>query len=163
MKEVRLGAARLSLAPGTDPMKWWSMLSPEVRPQRTIRAMTQTTEGPIHRLLSAMRYGHDVCAGEHHVESALQETTGVKSAHVDLMANRASVIFDPALTHPEDLVEAIRKAGYDAAFRVPGKQIPSRNRNHLRAMPRSKPGLPWLRRCGHGAGHALGRGNGRRG
>jgi Cu+-exporting ATPase len=37
------------------------------------------------------------CAScQHHVEEALRETAGVESAHVDLMANRASVDYDPA-------------------------------------------------------------------
>ena len=57
------------------------------------------------------------CAScQHHVESALQHTNGVKSAHVDLMANRASIVFDPNVASPEGLVEAIRKAGYDAVL-----------------------------------------------
>jgi Cu+-exporting ATPase len=50
------------------------------------------------------------------VEQALRSTAGVESARVDLMAHRASVIFDPALAAPEQLVEAIRGAGYDAVL-----------------------------------------------
>jgi Cu+-exporting ATPase len=57
------------------------------------------------------------CAScQHHVEEALRATAGVESARVDLMAHRASVVFDPALTAPEQLVEAIRGAGYDAVL-----------------------------------------------
>jgi Cu+-exporting ATPase len=57
------------------------------------------------------------CAScQHHVEEALRATAGVESAHVDLMAHRASVVFDPALAAPEQLVEAIRGAGYDAVL-----------------------------------------------
>ena len=57
------------------------------------------------------------CAScQHHVEQALRATAGVASARVDLMAHRASVIFDPALAAPEQLVEAIRGAGYDAVL-----------------------------------------------
>ena len=57
------------------------------------------------------------CAScQHHVEEALRATPGVDSARVDLMANRASVVFDPALAAPEQLVEAIRGAGYDAVL-----------------------------------------------
>jgi Cu+-exporting ATPase len=50
------------------------------------------------------------------VEEALRATPGVDSARVDLMAHRASVVFDPALAAPEQLVEAIRGAGYDAVL-----------------------------------------------
>jgi len=57
------------------------------------------------------------CAScQHHVEAALSATAGVQSAHVDLMANRATVVFDPASVTPEGLVEAIRAAGYDAVL-----------------------------------------------
>jgi Cu+-exporting ATPase len=57
------------------------------------------------------------CAScQHHVESALRATTGVESARVDLMAHRASVVFDPALATPAQLVEAIRASGYDAVL-----------------------------------------------
>ena len=65
------------------------------------------------------------CAScQHHVESALKETTGVKSAHVDLMANRASVVFDPAEASAERLIAAIRGAGYDAVIPHPGAALP---------------------------------------
>lgn len=60
--------------------------------------------------------GMTCAACQHHVESALKETAGVKSAQVDLMANRASVVYDPAEASAEGLVEAIRGAGYDAVL-----------------------------------------------
>jgi Cu+-exporting ATPase len=61
------------------------------------------------------------CAScQHHVEEALRSTAGVESARVDLMAHRASVVFDPALTAPQALIEAIRGAGYDAVLPRPG-------------------------------------------
>jgi Cu+-exporting ATPase len=57
------------------------------------------------------------CAScQHHVEEALRATAGVESARVDLMAHRASVVFDPAVAAPAALVEAIRGAGYDAVL-----------------------------------------------
>jgi len=64
------------------------------------------------------------CAScQHHVENALKETTGVKSAHVDLMANRASIVFDPAEASAARLVEAIQGAGYDAVLPHPGAAV----------------------------------------
>ncbi len=64
------------------------------------------------------------CAScQHHVENALQETAGVISAHVDLMANRASIVFDPAEASAQRLVEAIRSAGYDAVLPHPGTSV----------------------------------------
>jgi P-type Cu+ transporter len=67
--------------------------------------------------------GMTCAACQHHVESALRSTSGVESAHVDLMAHRATVVFDPRLADPEVLVEAIRGAGYDSA--LPGTDDPS--------------------------------------
>ncbi len=62
------------------------------------------------------------CAScQHHVEEALRSTAGVESAHVDLMAHRASVVYDPATAAPEQLVQAIRGAGYDAVLPRPGE------------------------------------------
>jgi len=57
------------------------------------------------------------CAScQHHVEDALRSTPGVEQARVDLMAHRASVIFDPSIASPSAMVEAIRGAGYDAVL-----------------------------------------------
>ena len=65
------------------------------------------------------------CAScQHHVETALKETAGVRLARVDLMANRASVEFDPAVATPASLVEAIRAAGYDAVIPRTGPASP---------------------------------------
>jgi Cu+-exporting ATPase len=60
------------------------------------------------------------CAScQHHVEEALKSTAGVKSAHVDLIANRAQVDYDPLIATPNALVDAIRAAGYDAVLPRP--------------------------------------------
>lgn len=57
------------------------------------------------------------CAScQHHVEEALRATPGVETARVDLMAHRASIVFDPALAAPQKLVDVIRGAGYDAVL-----------------------------------------------
>ena len=85
--------------------------------------MIQTMEDCTTESLALPVLGMTCAACQHHVEKALQQTVGVKSAHVDLMANRASVIFDPALTRPETLIEAIRKAGYDAVIPRSGERV----------------------------------------
>jgi Cu+-exporting ATPase len=57
------------------------------------------------------------CAScQHHVEEALRSTARVESAHVDLIANRAQVEYDPLAATPDALIEAIRAAGYDAVL-----------------------------------------------
>jgi Cu+-exporting ATPase len=60
--------------------------------------------------------GMTCAACQHHVEEALRATAGVDSARVDLMAHRANVVFNPAVARPEQLVAAIRGAGYDAVL-----------------------------------------------
>ncbi|RIK38561.1 MAG: heavy metal translocating P-type ATPase, partial [Chloroflexi bacterium] len=46
------------------------------------------------------------------VERALEKTTGVEQAAVNLATERASVRFDPAQTSLDDLLAAVEKAGY---------------------------------------------------
>src|ERR1700761_6148765 len=58
--------------------------------------------------------GMTCAACQRHVESALTTAPGVISARVDLMRHRATVNFDPGVTGPQALVEAIRVSGYDA-------------------------------------------------
>jgi Cu+-exporting ATPase len=67
--------------------------------------------------------GMTCAACQHHVESALKQTAGVESAHVDLMANRANVVFDPERASAKQLVEAIRSAGYDAVLPRAGTPV----------------------------------------
>ncbi len=126
--------------------------------------MTQTMEGCTTESLALPVLGMTCAACQHHVEKALQQTVGVKSAHVDLMANRASVVFDPALTHPEDLVEAIRKAGYDAVIPRSGETSYTTEAKIISERCRSQSlGNLGCRRSGNVAGHAAWHGNGRSG
>ncbi|MGA2650230.1 MAG: heavy metal translocating P-type ATPase [Terracidiphilus sp.] len=64
------------------------------------------------------------CAScQHHVEAALRSTPGVDSAHVDLIANRASVVFHSDVVPPQALVDAVHNAGYDAVLPRPGESL----------------------------------------
>jgi len=101
--------------------------------------MTQIMEDPTTESLALPVLGMTCAACQHHVETALQETAGVKSAHVDLMANRASVVFDPALTRPKDLVEAIRKAGYDAVLPHSGETTTQQKSKSLQSIAAAPP------------------------
>ena len=60
--------------------------------------------------------GMSCAACQHHVEAALKNASGVQSARVDLMGHRATVLFDSALTTPQNLIDAIRSSGYDAVL-----------------------------------------------
>ncbi len=54
------------------------------------------------------------CQGR--VQRTLQKTEGVVGASVNLMMHNATVDYDPAITTPEALVEAIRRTGYEASL-----------------------------------------------
>ncbi|HEY2861672.1 MAG TPA: heavy metal translocating P-type ATPase [Terracidiphilus sp.] len=60
--------------------------------------------------------GMTCAACQRHVEEALRSTAGVAEARVDLMAHRARVVFDRAVAQPAQLVDAIRRAGYEAVL-----------------------------------------------
>jgi len=51
------------------------------------------------------------------VREALTETKGVKEANVDLKKANAIVSFDEKLTTEKQLIEAVRKEGYDARLK----------------------------------------------
>jgi P-type Cu+ transporter len=51
------------------------------------------------------------------VERTLSKKEGVAEASVNFAAERASVAYEPAATSPEELIGAIRDAGYDADVR----------------------------------------------
>ncbi len=57
------------------------------------------------------------------IEQALQGVDGVRSVRVSAAAERATVCWDPAVTRPAALIEAVRQAGYDA---VPDAAAPAR-------------------------------------
>ena len=83
-------------------------------------AVEDTMASPQTESLTVPVIGMSCAACQHHVEAALNETAGVKSARVDLMSNRATIVFDPNDATAERLVEAIRQAGYDAVLPHPG-------------------------------------------
>jgi len=84
------------------------------------------TTSPTAETITLPVLGMTCAACQHHVEEALRNTTGVESARVDLMAHRASVVFNPLSATPEQLVAAIREAGYDAVLpRSDGSSAPA--------------------------------------
>jgi P-type Cu+ transporter len=51
------------------------------------------------------------------VEQALEKKEGVAEATVNFAAEKTSVVYDPAVMNPDELIGAIRDAGYDADVR----------------------------------------------
>ena len=56
--------------------------------------------------------GMTCAACQANVQRALNATPGVRKASVNLMLHEAAIIFDPAVTSPPALVEAINETGY---------------------------------------------------
>jgi Cu+-exporting ATPase len=52
------------------------------------------------------------------LERALEKNEGVDEAGVNFAAEKASVLYDPAVTNPDELIEAVRDAGYGADVRA---------------------------------------------
>ncbi len=61
------------------------------------------------------------------IEKALGRAQGVAVANVNFATTRASVQYDPALTNPQKLREAVQKAGYDA---IVAPENPDANGHH---------------------------------
>ena len=60
--------------------------------------------------------GMTCAACQHHVEVALREVPGVGSAEVNLLANKATVTYDPSAVRLEALLGAVAEAGYEASL-----------------------------------------------
>jgi P-type Cu+ transporter len=76
------------------------------------------------------------CAGcQAHVQHALAQEPGVQQATVNLMTATARVDFDPTLTSPDRLVQAVRATGYGAEMPVagqsPAEELASQERARL--------------------------------
>ncbi len=86
-------------------------MSTDVRPSRADErangvALTETIRIPVSGMTCA--------ACQSRVQRTLQQQPGVSDASVNLMMKSATVTFDPAVVHPEQLVGAIRETGYGA-------------------------------------------------
>ncbi len=75
-------------------------------------AMKEKKEEQIQLVLVGMHCAS--CAGL--IERALKKVNGVKSAVVNFAAEKARVIFDTSLTTMEELIQAVKKAGYTASL-----------------------------------------------
>jgi len=65
--------------------------------------------------------GMTCSACQAHVQRALEHAPGVAKAAVNLMTGEATVAFDPKLTKPAALVEAISETGYEAQLPASGQ------------------------------------------
>ncbi len=59
-----------------------------------------------------LRIGAECCRGSYTVERDLRRLTGVVQASLDVRSGIAHVTYEPDLTDPPRLVEAMRRAGH---------------------------------------------------
>ena len=87
--------------------------------------------------------GMTCAACQARVQRALQRQPGVVDASVNLMMQNATVPYDPAVTRPEALVEAIRDTGYGAELPRPEQtafeEQEARDRAQRGGVPRAAP------------------------
>ena len=60
--------------------------------------------------------GMTCAACQAHVQKALAGQPGVHDAAVNLLLNQAAISYDPEVSSPDALVQAIRDTGYDATL-----------------------------------------------
>jgi Cu+-exporting ATPase len=74
---------------------------------------------PVTERLRIPVTGMTCAACQARVQRALQKTPGVADASVNLMLNSADITFDPKVSSPNALVDAIRETGYGAELASP--------------------------------------------
>ena len=97
--QIMVGATTGTAAPTTAP-----------QPVMLAKPAPAEAQGRVMLTLSGMHCAS--CAAV--IERSLRKVPGVTHANVNFAAEKASILFDGALTTPERLVEAVRKIGYGA-------------------------------------------------
>jgi P-type Cu+ transporter len=94
----------------------------ERRREQSADATEPAATGVAHRKVTVPVSGMTCAACTSRVQRALERTSGVQQASVNLMTNNAVVTFDDAAVTPEHLVRVIRDTGYEA-------ELPSADRS----------------------------------
>src|SRR6185312_4069158 len=68
------------------------------------------------------------------VQRALAARPGVSEAAVNLLTGSATITYDPARAHAEDLVDAVRATGYGAELSPNGKSDAGAHAAHVHAQ-----------------------------
>ncbi len=91
------------------------------------------------KLLAPVQGMH--CAGcVNAVERAIKSIEGVQKCEVNLATEKASVVYDPGVTNPEDISKAVQSAGYDLVL----ESTPAENQlEQRRAKEKEKLQTAW--------------------
>ena len=92
--------------------------------------------GPAESCQQLLQVGGMTCGScSSAVESALRAVPGVQAAAVNLLSGVAEVEFDPEVTGPRHLVEAVEGAGFEAAA-ISGQRLGTSARRYALLPPR---------------------------
>jgi len=105
-------------------------------PEQAARFTSWATDAAGRRIgLSALRLSGITCAAcAQPIERSLRAVDGVIEVSVDAAAQRAAVRWDAARTRPSALIEAVRRAGYDAVPDTAADARMQRLRDSRRAL-----------------------------
>ncbi len=97
--------------------------------------MTVATEEPKpHTRVTIPVEGMTCAACQASVQRALTATEGVRQATVNLMMHEATVDYDPRVTAPQELVDAISAVGYEARLPQPQADVSAQDDERERAQ-----------------------------
>ena len=113
----------------SDPARFLKPVS-DAASANLVQLATPTVAQPSTARVDLPVTGMTCTACAQHIEQALSETPGVRSAHVNLATSRATVEYVPADASLRSLVSAVERAGYDAptakmAFLAESTGLPS--------------------------------------
>ena len=105
-------------------------------PEQAARFTSWATDGDGRRIgLSALRLSGITCAAcAQPIERSLRAVDGVIEVSVDAAAQRAAVRWNAARTQPSALIDAVRRAGYDAVPDTAADARMQRLRDSRRAL-----------------------------
>jgi Cu+-exporting ATPase len=91
--------------------------------------------------------GMDCASCVSHVERATAKVSGVQACSVNLARGRAVVRFDPALTNPQQIAEAVSQSGYPATPEATPESPSDPHAEQLRVARQHAHAERWLRRA----------------
>ncbi|HSW97029.1 MAG TPA: heavy metal translocating P-type ATPase [Candidatus Saccharimonadales bacterium] len=108
---INIGKLFDSVASSTTPVDTYSPQAENKLGEQTKDTEEANPKQKIALSLSGMHCSS--CAAI--IERSLKKVPGVKEAHVNFTAEKASVVYDEANASEEDLINAVKKAGYKAS------------------------------------------------
>ena len=98
----------------SNPARYARPAAPAVAGSGLVQLMSGRDSEPSTARVELPVSGMTCAACAHHIEQALSQTPGVRSAHVNFATSRATVEYAPSAASLGSLVSAVRRAGYDA-------------------------------------------------